>query len=461
VRFMRKKGYVSIASGAPMEFTEARDSSAVRPTPERERMVRRVGDAVRNYLRTAKELLAGKYSHLGQFAPTHLAVPVSVLVACCEGGVVIRFERGTDNPRLRRAWLSGTLPEVAAALSENLVQCHPDKTFKSSVETTGTLITLATTDVKTGQTTPQLYVRLGFDAVIESPGGLHPPQKPFCLLSVSNSLEMQLMGELTPIDGKGAATPFLATVPLRLPVGWTCIEVYPGYDNHLWNANNAPSWAERDILASVAAHHHRESHLNSLDSLAAARKKFATLLESFKALLDSAPGREETLQVFLKENPVILCPGYIAVWPKLAIGAKVTDFVFRDSSSDYLLVELEKSTHRLFRKSDGHTSSQLNEARSQVTDWKRYLEDHLATVQKELGLAGISSNPRSLIVIGRSKDLDAEGRRKLSTMENENPKTRIMTYDDVHENAKAVFESLLGPLWLGHGETRIFFPQAR
>ncbi|MCH7853192.1 MAG: DUF4263 domain-containing protein [Proteobacteria bacterium] len=96
-------------------------------------------------------------------------------------------------------------------------------------------------------------------------------------------------------------------------------------------------------------------------------------MKEFEALLDSEPGREETLQSFLRDHPEILCPTHTRMWPKLALGAKKTDFVFRDADLDYILVELEKSTHKLFRK-DGHPFAKLNEARDQIIDWKRYLE---------------------------------------------------------------------------------------
>ena len=94
-----------------------------------------------------------------------------------------------------------------------------------------------------------------------------------------------------------------------------------------------------------------------------------------------------------------------------------------------------------------------------MVDWKRYIEDNLSTVQRELGLTGISSNPKSLIVIGRSNSITPENKRKLITLENESPKTKIMTYDDVLDNVKAVIENLLGPLWDVGGKTEVYFPR--
>ncbi len=284
-----------------------------------------------------------------------------------------------------------------------------------------------------------------------------PPSKPFCLLSIRNSLEFQLRGEILPTHPRqGPGQPFLARSLLRLPVGWDCIEVFPGVDPARWNPEYAAAWAETDILAAVVSHQIREAQLNNLDPNSEARRRIADLLEEYKQLLDSDPEHEEVLQRFLAANPALLCPAHIRVWPKLALGAHITDFVFQEATGDYLLVELEKSIDPLFIKS-GHPSHQLTRARGQVQDWRRYLEDNLSTVQREIGLHGISPGPRSLIVIGRAKTLSQKNRRKLAAIENEAPSLKILTYDDVLENTKAVVENFLGPLWNVQGNTRIYY----
>ena len=81
----------------------------------------------------------------------------------------------------------------------------------------------------------------------------------------------------------------------------------------------------------------------------------------------------------------------------------------------------------------------------------------MRTVQHELGLAGISSNPRSLVVIGRSHTLTADNLRKLRAMNHVQPQLRIMTYDELYDNAKAIIENLLGPIWDSFSETQIYY----
>jgi hypothetical protein len=134
--------------------------------------------------------------------------------------------------------------------------------------------------------------------------------------------------------------------------------------------------------------------------------------------------------------------------------------VFRGPTKEYLLVEIESPLRELFRK-DGQQRQELTHAFDQIIDWRIFLENNLSYCQTELGLTGISANPEALIVIGRSADLSDENRRKLVTLQSQIPKLRIMTYDDLIENAKAVAENLFGPLNLvGYNVETYFKPVA-
>ncbi len=455
-----KKGTLSFAGDKPMQVVAADivTADASELTEDQQHIIGVLGKVAREYRDAAKSLLSGKYSHLKKFVPKYLADPGNILLVGCTDGVVIRYERKLESSKIFAAWMSEDLPQVAAMLSQNLIQCHTSRQFTSTVDKSGYEIKLSAVNPSTSHVRNLLSIRIGFNVVIDRPEHLPtPPHKPFCLSSIRNAIEIGLVGELVSEGEKiGEGQRFFSRSNLRLPVGWECVEIYPFMDIDVWKPENAPAWAENDILAAVATRQIRESHFQSLDPNAEARKRYATLLREFKTLLDSKPEREEVLQVFLRDHPFLLCPTHTKMWPKLLLGAKETDFVFRDATSDYFLVELEKSTHPLFRQ-DGHARNELNVAIGQITDWKRYLEDNLRTVQNELGLSGISTNPQSLVVIGRSHALTAENRRKLSAMENVQPKLRVVTYDDVYDNAKAVIENLLGPIWESVGETQIYY----
>jgi hypothetical protein len=454
--FMIRGGSVEFPAGKPSQIVDTLKVPADVLSKPQQSLIRAVLSTVNEYLKTCRLLLNGKYARIREYAPPHLRDPENFIAFCCEDGIIIRYDTGDDKVA---GWSNQKLSELAPEISEGVVYCHPDRDFTSSIPQTGLKITLGKSNSATGAQTEIMSARVGLDVVLEAPTQPlpTPPSKPYCLLSVRNSLDMGVVGEMFPNKNRGQnSRRFLLRDQITLPVGWRCIEIFPFPDINHWKPEYARMWAENDLLAAVVRLQFWETQLHTLDPNAAARKEFSNLLEAYKSLLDSNPEREEVLQSFLEENPTLLCPTFTMIRPKLQIGAKVTDFVFQEASGDYLLVELEKSTDRLFIR-NGDTSSQLNHAKNQISDWRRYIEDNLSTVQRELDLPGISANPKGLIVMGRAQTLSEDNRRKLVTIENESPRTKIMTYDDVFTNAKVLIENLLGPLWLGAGNTEVYY----
>ena len=459
----RKKGQLRLDGANPMAFVEMDDGSTVAWTPEQEAAATAVSRAIKSYIATTESLANGTYAHLRDKIPEYLVSPGGLLMAICADGVVIRFERKSqaEHKRVVAVFPQG-IAEVVAMLSQNLVHIESSEVPHPLSETFGVELKLSVHSPLQGTSQDIVAARIWFQAKGVIPQQADPPgAKPFCLLSVRNHLDLEIHGELSTNDEPNSAMqPFIARSTMRLIAGWECIEVFPGLNLNAWNADFAPLWAERDVLGAALISQTKDAQLSNLDPRASARRQYALLLADFKALLDSNPDREQVLQAFLQEHPVLLCPTHVRMWPKLPLGATITDFVFREANNEYLLVELERSTLQLFRQ-DGHATADLTHAHGQIVDWKRYLEDNLQTVQRELGLAGITPNPNGLLVIGRSQSLLPENRRKLQTMTNESPKLCVMTYDDVYENAKAVFENLLGPMWDTGGATQIYYPPNR
>ncbi|MBI4286805.1 MAG: DUF4263 domain-containing protein [Chloroflexi bacterium] len=455
-----KKGWITIAGDRPLELSEDTEHEIPEITEEQRAIVRQIGRTMKAYLDSAEQLLQGKLADIRDLAPIHLSNPGNLFVVACPDGVAIRFDRKTEDKRRTFAgWTNDSLLKLAPLLSQNLIHCYTDRNYTSTIPTTGAELKLFAVDAATKVQHDILSIRAGIDAVIEKPPLLPaPPHKPFCLVSVHNSLELGLVGVMVNAEAKSfeQGQEFITRTKFRFPFGWECIEIYPFVDVQHWRPEYAPLWAENNLFASAVASQFRESYFQQLDPNAAARRLFASLLKSYQELLDTNP-KEEILQSFLGKRPNLLCPAEIRVWPKLELGNHVTDFVFREAPGDYLLVELERSTHRLFVK-NGDPSRELDHALSQIIDWKRYIEDNLPTVQRELGLSGISASPKSLVVIGRSAELSSENRRKLQTIESNSHKLKIMTYDDVYANAKAVVENLLGPLGDPGGTTQIYYP---
>ena len=396
------------------------------------------------YVREAKKLLEGKYAHLREFAPRHFLEKGNILAIICTNGLVIRYERKTENPQIIVGGSSRTIEETTFNMSQKLVVFDD---YPVSEEEKGLIITFGVSDSPHELGRPIHSLRLYHECQNTIPSELpRPPRKPFCLLSIQDSHELQIHGKVVP-EGQSDCEgyDFIIRQKLEVSIGWACIEVFPGTDFSGWRPEFAATWAETDILASVLRSQARDQKFSSLDVNAGAREYYKGVLDKYRELLDSNPEREEELQVFLKNNPLLLCPSKTKMWPKLRIGERVTDFVFRDGSNNYLLIEIERSNLSLFNK-NGDKSSALNHAFDQIIDWRRYIEHNLLTVRNEIGLDGITSNCIAYLVIGRSNSLSKSNVDKLATINSSHPTIRIMTYDDVYQNAKAMLENLLGPL---------------
>ena len=453
-----KAGQVTLAPGQPFTITDV--SLPPRLSASQRKTARQIASVIKAYLEAGHDLLSGTYSGVKELAPAHLAGPSRVLVNCCKNGVIIRYEGSQDGKdHVFVGFAKETAEQLAHRVSESVIYCVPKGTELSSIDTSSSpKLELFVKNSSTAERRVVTEFRISYLCTVEEPGGdpSTPSGKPFRLLGVENHFELQLLAE--EVDEKrprGQGRQFVTRSTIRLPVGWEYIEVYPNVDLKHWKKEFARSWAENDILGRVMGRQLREQHFRALDPNVDARKHLARLLDEYKILLDSDP-QEEVLQEFLRKNPAFLSPTHMRFWPKVAFGDKVSDFVFQEADGDYLLVEIERPSKKLFLK-NGDTSRWLNHAQNQITDWKRYIQDNLKTVQAELRLEGISPNPKSLIVMGRSSTVSEKGRRKLVTIRSDNPRQSIMTYDDVLENAKAAIENILGPLWAASGSAEVYF----
>lgn len=165
------------------------------------------------------------------------------------------------------------------------------------------------------------------------------------------------------------------------------------------------------------------------------------LLEEFAILLESAPAREEDLHQFLIKHPILLDPLALEVRSKHELGAEfITDFVIKRLNDEYILVEIEKSTDRIFTLS-GRLHSQLTDALSQVRDFQAWIHDNIAYARTRL--PGIR-RPEGLVVTGRSSQLNPRDRVRLDE-ENFSRRghVRIVTFDELLDQARTVYRNLL------------------
>jgi hypothetical protein len=412
------------------------------------------------YRDAVRGLLNGKYAALKAYAPAHLRDPMNIWIFCCKDGVLVRFDPcNEEKPTVYAAAIGETLEKLGPQLTDNVVR-FPNDPVSFVPDKMGPSIQLEAVEPATGtrRTLLEVHPTIRASPTLAARGSLPPPpHKPPCLISLSNELTLALECEFAPEGEPRAVTKrpqqFLVRAPVVLPTGWRAIEVYPTFDQDYWKPENAPLWAETDLLAAVARKQLENAKFAEIDPNVAARRAFRELLGEFTSLLE---GPEEPAHQFLKAHAHLLSPTCITHWSKLPFGKHISDFVLREPDGDYCLVEIESPLRGLFRR-DGQQRQELTHAHNQIVDWRIHLANNLESMRNEMGLRGITANPRSMIVIGRSSDLSLENREKMHAIQEQVPRLQILTYDDVIARAKSVAENLFGSLDLVGDSAEIYY----
>ena len=419
---------------------------------------------IERYRTALEELVRGRYQYLGPSLPEHFTSRCLITATCCGDGIVVRYdarklvgEDQRDVDIVVGAYSTKSIVEMVPVLSENSA-CIVRGEEQPDADLPGPTMTLSVKGPGE-QRKDWMTITSRFVGRIPEEAGGKSAGSPEKIIDTTGVFEIGLQGEdifEDPAKGPQRRRPFITRTPIKLKVGWLAFEVYGLYRAEQWLEECAASWAENDVLLTAARKNTRDAQYASIDPMFQARRYFAGLVEEFDHVLDAAT-EEEDLQRFLSENPVFLEPAFVRVWAKLPLGDRVTDFVFRRATGEYLLVELEHPAKKLFT-TRGVRSAQLTQASDQVLDWRRYIEDNLTTVQRELGLDKITPNPKSLIVIGRSRDLEERNRRKLATLAGQCPNLRIITYDDLRAETVQRLENMAGPLERGAKGTDMYYP---
>ena len=458
-----KQVEVIIEAGRPLRFTDATVSDVVAPGGS---LVAAMAKTLSAYRDAAATLVNGKYAGQRALAPLNMRTPCDIFILRCTDGIFVRYDSVSGaEAKTRCMGTDKCLAEVSPPFSEQVVHFPEDpQTYVPAAG--GPEITLTKTSAKDGtvqeiaKSRPLVFAKKTF------PEGFQiepPPARPPTLVCVHNEFGIHLEGTVLPadapvmqLDGPDAQQ-FIARRFFKLKVGWETIEIYPLLGGEHWKPEYARQWAELDLLAAIAQRNLQDLAIASLDSRAETRRRFSTVLDEFAVLLE---GKEEPIHQFLKRNPGIFCQTYDHWWSKVPFGKgegkRVSDFVFREPHNDYLLVEIEAPSRKLFRK-DGQQCQDLTHAINQIADWVQYIGNNKREVEEDLGLRGISTNPRTLVVIGRSASLTEENRRKLVTLQAQQNKLRILTYDDLIATARANLDRLFGPLDQGQNEEVYYF----
>ena len=445
-----KKFNLLVESGKPIQWIDDTKSAPTNASDD-VGLSSAIGKTLKAYRESVKTLLNGKYQHLKELAPAHMRTPGNATALLCLDGIFVRYDVADDaKPKVRVASTGKTLAEIAPAFSDNVFHFPSDPNNYIPPDT-GPRIGLAIRDQSDAVTrevitiAPMVFGSAVWPENVDIPA---PPARPVCLASLVHEFDFVLDGRFEEVSSpnprrvQDGPTHFLARTRIPLLVGWRAIEVYPLLGKEHWIPEAAALWAELDLLFALVQRNSQDSEFNALDGRAEARRKFSKLLAQFESLLD---GLEEPLHQFIKSHPELLCPTYDAVWSKVPFGDRVSDFIIREIPADYMLVEIEAPIRELFRK-DGQQRQELTHAIDQINDWLQYIADNRQDVERVNGFDGISVSPRALVVIGRSTGLSEENRKKLTTLQERQPRLRILTYDDVLANARLTLERILGPM---------------
>jgi hypothetical protein len=171
------------------------------------------------------------------------------------------------------------------------------------------------------------------------------------------------------------------------------------------------------------------------------REALYTMRTNFRALLEQE-AREEVLQTFIEENPVLLHQfSPQELWFKAPVLTSFkTDFAVLSHSAELLLIEIEKpQTHLL--KRDGGVHSELQHAFDQVRDWL-----HLADEHRQAFVSCIGAEPKEVgavkgvIIAGRDTGYNPDHLRKLKGADF--GRIKFMTYDDLSAALDALLRAL-------------------
>ncbi|MQA92544.1 MAG: DUF4263 domain-containing protein [Gemmatimonas sp.] len=202
--------------------------------------------------------------------------------------------------------------------------------------------------------------------------------------------------------------------------------------------------AKEQPLSFAEAELVRGSLVRQLAEHSAATRALAGLRSAINELHDllEREVREEELQKCLTRNPALFGAEYRAVEPKHRLGGEYEmDYALIRISGLVDVVEIERSSHKLFRQS-GDPTSALIHAEQQVLDWLSWCDHNSAYAREGLPLI---QRPIGFVVIGHTSDLSEDDRKRLIrrnlTFEGH---LQVLTYDDLLERAQRLVEVLVG-----------------
>lgn len=218
--------------------------------------------------------------------------------------------------------------------------------------------------------------------------------------------------------------------PVVWEAPWQSMRVTNQIRGAEWSETLGRLEASNDVQTFVA------SHLMELGNAQPPQvfDEISNVIAQFERLLDLGP-REEEVQVFLTDNPILLAPDAAKITPKVKLGTEfITDYVLEMAHEEYVFVEIEPPGERLFTRA-GDTTARLNHAIGQVRDWRAWIQDNVAYARQEIEeLAGVD-DPELWFVMGRRPE-SARDQRSLRRLSKDYHWIKVLTFDDLIERLR-------------------------
>ena len=160
------------------------------------------------------------------------------------------------------------------------------------------------------------------------------------------------------------------------------------------------------------------------------RSSLQSIRTNFAQLIGREP-REEKLQQFIDENPILLhqFPAEKIIPKPPILTSYVADFGIVTPQKELILIELEKTTTRLMKKG-GDMAAPLSHAFDQVRNWLHEVDEHRLAVLDSLKIdRNAVSSVRGIVIAGRDVGYDARDLRRLKGVDY--GRVAFLTYDDL------------------------------
>lgn len=165
-------------------------------------------------------------------------------------------------------------------------------------------------------------------------------------------------------------------------------------------------------------------------------------IAAYETLINKQTTTEPDLQEYFQKHPILIDPRMKKLVPKASFGGEgYPDFVAVLHNGDYILIEIETPTDKLFTKS-GDPRAKFTHAEQQIRDYLKWLYKDPEFLRKR-GFPNISAeNTKGLVIIGMSKDLNAEEAEKLKTHNFFLTNYKIKTFDEILMENQQVLRNL-------------------